>query len=46
MLAESDLIVPYHFIARDYQLPFLKEVELAINGKSDKRFFYQIWHRR
>jgi len=39
-------IIPYNFIARNYQIPFLKEVEKAIDGKSNKRYFYQIWHRR
>lgn len=38
--------IPYNFIARPYQIPFLSEVERAINGQSNKRFFYQIWHRR
>ncbi len=40
------LRIPYNFTARDYQLTFLKEVEKAINGQSDKRYFMQIWHRR
>lgn len=38
--------IPFNFKARDYQIPFLSEVEKAINGESDKRFFYQVWHRR
>lgn len=41
-----DVVIPHHFVARDYQVPFLSEVEKAINGQSKKRFFYQIWHRR
>lgn len=40
------ILIPHKFIARDYQVPFLREVERAIAGKSDKRFFYIIWHRR
>ncbi len=43
---EFDELIPYRFVARDYQIKFLTEVEKAINGDSDKRFFYQIWHRR
>jgi len=38
--------IPYHFNAREYQLPFLNAVERAINGESDVRYFLQIWHRR
>ena len=38
--------IPYNFIARAYQLEFLHEIEKAIDGESDKRYFYQIWHRR
>ncbi len=38
--------LPHNFTPRDYQKPFLREVERAMNGKSEKRFFYQIWHRR
>jgi phage terminase large subunit len=45
-MSNFDVVIPYHFEARDYQIPFLKAVEDAINGESDKRFFYQIWHRR
>jgi len=39
-------LIPHHFIARSYQIPFLYEIEKAISGESDKRFFMQIWHRR
>jgi len=42
----DEKIIPYHFEARDYQIEFLDEVEKAISGESEKRFFYQIWHRR
>jgi len=42
----DEQIIPYHFKARDYQVPFLREIERSIDGESDKRFFYQIWHRR
>ena len=38
--------IPYFFVARDYQVPFLREVEKALNGESKKRFFNQVWHRR
>ena len=38
--------IPYNFTARDYQKPFLHEVRAAIEGRSHKRYFYQIWHRR
>jgi len=43
---EDRIIIPHQFIARDYQIPFLNEVEKAISGESNKRFFYQVWHRR
>ena len=42
----TEIKIPHNFIARDYQVPFLREVERAIKGKSEKRYFYQIWHRR
>ena len=42
----SDIIIPHNFIARDYQIPFLREVQRSIEGRSPIRFFYQIWHRR
>lgn len=42
----QDKIIPFNFKARDYQVPFLREVERALNGKSEKRYFMQIWHRR
>lgn len=38
--------IPYNFIARSYQIPFLHQVQKAIEGRSDKRYFMQIWHRR
>lgn len=38
--------IPHNFTARPYQVNFLREVELAMAGKSDKRYFMQIWHRR
>lgn len=38
--------IPYNFTPREYQIPFLEEVDKAIDGKSDKRYFLQIWHRR
>lgn len=40
------IIIPHKFLPRDYQLPFLEEVEKAIAGESEKRYFYIIWHRR
>lgn len=42
----SQITIPYKFTARQYQLEFLTEVEKAFRGMSQKRFFYQIWHRR
>jgi len=39
-------IIPYNFIVREYQIPFLREVEKAISGESQVRYFMQIWHRR
>lgn len=42
----NDRIIPYHFQAREYQLPFLDAVESAIDGTSEIRYFLQIWHRR
>ena len=46
MESKYDIIIPYNFTARDYQIPFLHEVEKSIKGESDIRYFYQIWHRR
>lgn len=42
----TEVTIPYHYTARSYQIPFLQELEKAIDGESDKRFFYLIWHRR
>lgn len=42
----DEYTIPYHFFARDYQVPFLREVERSINGESPIRYFMQIWHRR
>lgn len=42
----NDQIIPYKFIARDYQVPFLSEIERSMLGKSDIRCFYLVWHRR
>lgn len=38
--------IPYHFDSRPYQRPFIRAVHDAIKGKSSKRYFYQVWHRR
>lgn len=38
--------LPYHFEPRDYQEDFLYEVQEAIEGRSKKRYFMQVWHRR
>lgn len=38
--------IPYNLSIRDYQIPLLDEIDKAIEGKSNKRYFYQIWHRR
>ena len=42
----NDNVIPFHFKARPYQIPALREIEKAIDGESNKRFFYLIWHRR
>lgn len=42
----SDITIPHHFRARDYQVDFLKAVEASIKGKSPIRYFIQVWHRR
>src|SRR5258706_3761751 len=41
-----EYVIPYHFAPRPYQKEFLKQVELAVIGRSQKRNFMQIWHRR
>lgn len=41
-----DRTIPFHFRAREYQVPFLREVARAMRGESNKRYFYQVWHRR
>lgn len=38
--------IPHKFKARHYQVNFLRAVQQALEGKSDKRFFYQLWPRR
>lgn len=42
----DDRVIPYHFSARPYQIPFLRAVEASMLGKSPVRNFLQIWHRR
>lgn len=42
----TNVNLPHHFIARDYQVPFLRAVEKAIRKESDIRYFFQVWHRR
>jgi len=42
----NNVHLPYHFTARDYQVPFLKAIEKSINRESDIRYFFQVWHRR
>ncbi len=42
----DEYTIPNHFKARDYQIPFLRELEKAIDGESEVRFFYLVWHRR
>ena len=42
----DEQIIPYHFKARDYQIPFLRAVEDSIDGLSKVRYFMQVWHRR
>jgi hypothetical protein len=43
---KPDITIPHHFEAREYQIPFLYEVERAITGESKIRNFVQVWHRR
>lgn len=38
--------IPFNFKVRDYQLPFLRQIEASINNESKIRYFLQIWHRR
>lgn len=42
----SDITIPHHFVARDYQIPFLNAIEKSINGESSIKYFLQVWHRR
>lgn len=42
----NDQIIPYHYVPRPYQAEFIYEVQKSIEGKSKKRFFFQVWHRR
>jgi phage terminase large subunit len=43
---DDENTIPYHYTGRGYQIPFLAEVEKAIDGESKRRFFYLVWHRR
>jgi len=38
--------VPYHFESRPYQRPFIRAVNEAMKGRSNIRYFMQVWHRR
>lgn len=38
--------IPFNYTARDYQLEYLREMQRAIEGRSNKRFFVRVWHRR
>ncbi len=38
--------IPYHFLSREYQRPFIRAVNESIKGRSKIRNFLQIWHRR
>lgn len=42
----QNLQIPYNFKPRPYQMKFISEIEKAIDGESEKKYFYQIWHRR
>lgn len=46
MNEENKIEIPHNYTPRDYQRPFLWEVRKAMLGQSEKKFFYQIWHRR
>lgn len=41
-----EVTIPHNFKARDYQIEYLQEMQKAIEGRSNKRFFLRIWHRR
>lgn len=43
---DFDVTIPHKFVARPYQIPFLREVSKAMRGESPVQFFYQVWHRR
>jgi len=45
-MTQRKVDIPYKFRARPYQKEMLKQIELATKGLSDKRYFYQVWHRR
>lgn len=38
--------IPHNYDARDYQIEYLREMQRAIEGRSNKRFFVRVWHRR
>lgn len=45
-MSDQRLLIPHNFIARDYQIPFLRELQRSIEGRSQVKYFLQIWHRR
>ena len=43
----NEILLPYHFTPRDYQLPFLRVFDDNINNGLGKiRKFIKVWHRR
>jgi hypothetical protein len=45
-MSDVETQIPFNFDSRAYQENFLWEVQEAIEGRSQKRYFMQIWHRR
>ena len=45
-MEEIRIPVPFHFDSREYQRPFIRAVNESIKGRSNIRYFMQIWHRR
>ena len=43
---EKEGRIPYTFLPRNYQLPFVRAVQRSIEGRSSVRYFFQVWHRR
>lgn len=37
---------PFHFVSREYQRPLIRAVNESIQGRSQVKYFMQVWHRR